>query len=86
MATSLYNLFIELGKMDIPDGYTVSFTFNNGPREAIRLSVTGPDDIYATSWSVSKKELESNKLDFIKDNIDGMISYLVGRYKRNIVE
>lgn len=86
MATSLYNLFIELGKMDIPDGYTVSFIFNGGPKESIKLAVTGPDDIYTTTWSVSKKELESRKLDFIRDNIDEMVNYLIGRYKRNIID
>ena len=87
MATSLYNLLIEIGKMNIPDGYVVSFIFNDSPNGSIKLKVEGPigdkKETWATTWAISKKELETMKLDFVKDNIYAMIDHICENCEKN---
>lgn len=74
MANSLYKLLVEFDKMDISDGYIVSFDL--GKKDTVILRVHCEDHPYRTSWAVSRKELELCKLDFIKENIEAMIDSL----------
>lgn len=73
MSTSLYKLYLEIGKMEIPYGYEIGFAFNEG---YVRISLKNLKKDLKTAWVVSPKELEMTKLDFIRDHLQEMLKYL----------
>lgn len=73
LSTSLYKLYLEIGKMEIPYGYEIGFAFNEG---YVRISLTNLQKDLRTAWVVSPKELELTKLDFIKDHLQAMLEDL----------
>lgn len=77
MANCLYKLYEELGKIGVPDRYTVSFEFSKknaiGRTGFIIIEVRDNETGYKTKWAVSPNELEENKLDYIADHIWAMI-------------
>lgn len=75
MTNSIYQLFTNLKKMDIPDRYWVHLEFR-GKFDIVVLSVYDSNEGKKISWAFSLKELEAMKLDFIKDNIEAMIDHL----------
>lgn len=81
MATSLYKLYQEFSKMDIPGGYKVSFEFYDKDRIIIRVSHR--DSMLLTyTWAVTPKELEMYKLDFVKEHIHAMIDEIESRLEK----
>lgn len=75
MTNSIYQLFMNLKKMDIPDRYWVHLEFR-GKFDMVVISVYDSDKGKKTAWAFSLKELESMKLDFVKDHIEAMIEHL----------
>ena len=76
MTNILYTLLLEIEKMEIQKNYIVSFIFNDSPKDTIKLKMQTSDGRFATSWVISKKEIELIKLDFIRDHILAMIDHL----------
>jgi len=80
MSNILYKLFNELDKLGIPDRYMISFTRVRTGRMSsqnyIRISVTDTETCASTKWMLSMQELETTKIDFVKDNIECMIDQL----------
>lgn len=81
MATSLYKLYQEFEKMDIPKGYKVTFEFDDKARIIIRVS--NIDSLLAFAWAVTPKELELYKLDFVKEHIHAMVEEIEMKIKEN---
>jgi len=75
MTNSIYKLFMNLKKMDIPDRYWINFDFR-GEFDYVVISVYDTKEGKKISWSFSLNELEHMQLDFIKDNIESMIDHL----------
>ena len=77
MGNSVYKLYSELEKIHVPDGFEVSFGFRKaselGKTGCIKITVTELATGYKMCWAVSPKELESAKMDFVKDNIEALI-------------
>lgn len=71
MATSLYKLYQEFAKMEVPSGYKVIFEFDD--KERIILRVAHLDSDLRYSWAITPKELEAYKLDFVREHIHAMI-------------
>lgn len=81
MATSLYKLYQEFSKMDIPGGYKVSFEFDDRARIIIRVSHY--DSMLTYAWAITPKELEAYKLDFVREHIHAMIDEIEMKNKEN---
>lgn len=81
MATSLYKLYQEFEKMEIPKGYKVLFEFDDKARIIIRVSHI--DSMLAYAWAITPKELEMYKLDFVKEHIHAMIDEIEMRIRED---
>ena len=77
MGNSVYKLYSELEKVGIPDRFEVLFGFHRsselGRTGWITITVREIETGYKMNWVVSPKELETAKMDFIKDHIEAMI-------------
>lgn len=77
MGNSIYQLYLNLEKMKIPDRYFVDFRFyqNSEPGRTsnIKITVTNKETFEHFSWLVTTKELSEAKMDFIQDHIEAMI-------------
>ena len=77
MINSIYQLFQNLEKMNIPDRYNISFTFircsDPGRTSNVKVCVIDSETGEKYCWLTPTKEIEIAKMDFIKDHIEAMI-------------
>ena len=80
MSNILYKLFNELDKLGIPDHYLISFTRvkqgHLSSQNYIRISMVDTQRCASTKWLVSMQELESKKIDFVKEILENMIDQI----------